>query len=125
MRFNRASTPEDFQRAFGNSNDPSQQWRKIGGGNKMGSAGAAVNAARRAQEANRDARKAARDNPFSINALNNEIGQIAGVYGDMGMHDIDGRGHFVTTGQLQKMKADPARFGLSPSQIRMINKIKI
>ena len=55
MRSNRASTPEDFRRAFGNSDDPHQQWRKIGGGNKMGSAGAAVNAARKAQKAARDA----------------------------------------------------------------------
>ena len=28
MRFNRASTPEDYRRAFGNSDDPRQQWRK-------------------------------------------------------------------------------------------------
>ena len=121
MYLSRTATPQDHINAFGNKDN----WKKWGGGNKMGSAGAAVNAARRAQKARRDAQKAASKNPFSINALNNEIGQIAGVYGDMGMHDIDGRGHFVTTGQLQKMKADPTRFGLSPSQIRMINKIKI
>ena len=29
MRSNRASTPEDYLRAFGNSDDPHQQWRKI------------------------------------------------------------------------------------------------
>ena len=56
MRFNRASTPEDYRRAFGDSDDPRQQWRKIGGGNKMGSAGAAINAKRRAQKQARDAR---------------------------------------------------------------------
>jgi len=55
MRSNRASTPEDFRRAFGSSDDPHQQWRKIGGGNKMGSGGRAVNAARKAQKAARDA----------------------------------------------------------------------
>jgi len=56
MRFNKAATPEDFLRAFGRSDDPRQQWRKWGGGNKMGSAGAAVNAARRAKaEARRSA----------------------------------------------------------------------
>ena len=56
MRSNRASTPEDYRRAFGYSDDPHQQWRKIGGGNKMGSAGASVNAARRAKaEARRSA----------------------------------------------------------------------
>ena len=56
MRFNRASTPEDYRRAFGNSDDPRQQWRKIGGGNKMGSAGASINAKRKAQKQARDAR---------------------------------------------------------------------
>jgi len=56
MRFNKASTPEDFRRAFGRSDDPRQQWRKWGGGNKMGTGGAAVNAARRAKaEARRSA----------------------------------------------------------------------
>ena len=56
MRFNRASTPEDYRRAFGNSDDPRQQWRKIGGGNKMGSAGASITAKRKAQKQARDAR---------------------------------------------------------------------
>ena len=53
MRYNKAATPEDFLRAFGQSSDPRHQHRKWGGGNKMGSGGAAVNAARRARaEAN-------------------------------------------------------------------------
>ena len=56
MRSNRASTPEDYLRAFGSSDDPRQQWRKIGGGNKMGSAGASINAKRKAQKQARDAR---------------------------------------------------------------------
>ena len=56
MRSNRASTPEDYLRAFGSSDDPRQQWRKIGGGNKMGSAGASKNAKRKAQKQARDAR---------------------------------------------------------------------
>ena len=122
MYLSRTATPEEHIKAFGNRDN----WRKWGGGNKMGIGGAAVSAARRAQKARRDAQKAASKNPFSINALNNEVGQIAGaVYGNMGMHDIDGRGHFVTTGQLQKMQADPARFNLSPGQIRMIRAIKL
>ena len=124
MYLSRTATPQDHINAFGNKDN----WKKWGGGNKMGSAGAAVNAARRAQKARRDAQKAASKNPFSINALNNEVGQIAGVpYGDMGMYDIStrGLGQFVTEGQLRKMQADPARFNLSPSQIRVINRIKI
>ena len=56
MRSNRASTPEDYLRAFGSSDDPHQQWRKIGGGNKMGSAGASITAKRKAQKEARDAR---------------------------------------------------------------------
>jgi hypothetical protein len=56
MRSNRASTPEDYLRAFGSSDDPHQQWRKIGGGNKMGSAGASITAKRKAQKQARDAR---------------------------------------------------------------------
>ena len=56
MRYNKAATPEDFLRAFGDSSDPRHQHRKWGGGNKMGSGGAAVNAARRARaEARRSA----------------------------------------------------------------------
>ena len=56
MRFNKAATPEDFRRAFGRSDDPRQQWRKWGGGNKMGSAGASIIAARRVKaEAERSA----------------------------------------------------------------------
>ena len=56
MRSIRASRPEDYLRAFGSSDDPRQQWRKIGGGNKMGSAGASINAKRKAQKQARDAR---------------------------------------------------------------------
>jgi hypothetical protein len=51
MRYNKAATPEDFLRAFGESSDPRHQHRKWGGGNKMGSGGAAVNAARKARAA--------------------------------------------------------------------------
>jgi hypothetical protein len=58
MRYNKAATPEDFLRAFGQSSDPRHQHRKWGGGNKMGSGGAAVNAARRARA---EARKSAPD----------------------------------------------------------------
>ena len=65
MYMSKTSTPQDHINAFGNRDN----WRTWTGGNKMGIGGAAVNAARRAQKANRDARKAARDNPFSIPSL--------------------------------------------------------
>ena len=56
MRFNKASTPEDFRRAFGESSDPRQQWRKWGGGRKKGLAGASISARRKAQKEARAAR---------------------------------------------------------------------
>ena len=51
--------------------------------------------------------------------------QIAGGHYGTGHSkhiDIDGRGWSVSPDQLQKMKANPERFNLSPSQIRMIKK---
>ena len=56
MRFNKAATPEDFRRAFGESSDPRQQWRKWGGGRKKGLAGASISARRKAQKEARAAR---------------------------------------------------------------------
>ena len=54
--------------------------------------------------------------------------QIAGGHYGMGYGkhiDIDGRGWMVSPEQLQKMKTNPERFNLTPSQIRMIKKAKI
>ena len=73
MRSNRASTPEDYRRAFGSSEGPRQQWRKIGGGNKMGSAGASINAKRRAQKQARDARGESDPIVSSIGAFLNKL----------------------------------------------------
>ena len=57
MRFNKAATPEDFRRAFGESSDPRQQWRKMGRWKiKWVSAGASITAKRKAQKEARDAR---------------------------------------------------------------------
>jgi hypothetical protein len=53
MRSSRTVTPEeweDYKWAFSEDTDLNN-WKKIGGGNKMGSGGGAVNAARRAQAA--------------------------------------------------------------------------
>ena len=49
--------------------------------------------------------------------------QVAGAYS--GMYDIDGRGWFVTGDQLNKMKANPERFNLSPAEIKMIQRLKV
>tara|TARA_R100000152_G_C6705193_1_gene133921 strand:+ start:61 stop:777 length:717 start_codon:yes stop_codon:yes gene_type:complete len=126
MYLSRTATPEDHINAFGNRDN----WRKWKGTSKKGTPLGRAHASGLMGRLNSiRAKNRAKSNPFSIPNLNNEVGQIAGVgydYGGLsGMHDIDGRGHFVTTGQLQKMKADPARFGLSPAQIKMINRIKI
>jgi len=74
MRSNRASTPEDFRRAFGTSDDPHQQWRKIGGGNKMGSGGRAVNAARRAKAEARRSAPDANVNDYTNKNLADRVG---------------------------------------------------
>jgi len=71
MYLSRTATQQDHINAFGNTDN----WRKWGGGNKMGSAGAAVNAARRAQKARRDAQ---RNNTFSIPSLNSLMALNAG-----------------------------------------------
>ena len=65
MYLSRTATPEDHINAFGNRDN----WRKWGGGNKMGTAGASINAARRAQKARRDAQR--NNDAFSIPSLNN------------------------------------------------------
>ena len=49
--------------------------------------------------------------------------QVAGAYS--GMYDIDGRGWFVTGDQLNRMKANPERFNLSPAEIKMIQRLKV
>ena len=45
---------------------------------------------------------------------------VAGVYGDAGMVDIDGKGWFVTPSQLFKMNDSPGNYNLSPREIRLI-----
>ena len=50
-----------------------------------------------------------------------DSGDIAGVYGDAGMIDIDGRGWFVTPSQLQKMHRNPGNYNLRPRDIRLID----
>jgi hypothetical protein len=65
MYMSKTSTPQDHINAFGNRDN----WRTWTGGNKMGIGGAAVNAARRAQKARRDAQR--NNDAFSIPSLNN------------------------------------------------------
>ena len=72
LRSSRVATRLDFTNfkdTFQGYDHGLGSWKKWGGGNKMGSAGASINAARRAQKARRDAQKAASKNPFSIPSL--------------------------------------------------------
>ena len=92
MRSNRASTPEDFRRAFGSSDDPHQQWRKIGGGNKMGSAGASVNAARRAKAEARRSAPDANVNNYTNKNLADRLGLTAlSNFVDSRVNDVQGK----------------------------------
>ena len=111
MRSNRASTPEDYLRAFGNSDDPHQQWRKIGGGNKMGSAGAAVNAARRARA---EARRSAPD-PNVNNYTNKNLADYLGL--GRFFSKIDAQ---VNDTQGKNMPSNPS-FGFSQKTLNAAN----
>jgi len=93
MYLSRATTAQDHINAFGNRDN----WRTWTGGNKMGSAGASVNAARKAQKANRDAR---RNNAFSIPSLNNVL--MAGD--NRGLNRS--RDYDVNTGDLKGITTD-------------------
>jgi hypothetical protein len=91
MRYNKAATPEDFLRAFGQSSDPRHQHRKWGGGNKMGSGGAAVNAARRARA---EAKKSAPDpnvNPYTNRNLADHLG-LGRFFSNIDAHVNDRQG---------------------------------
>ena len=92
MRYNKAATPEDFLRAFGQSSDPRHQHRKWGGGNKMGSGGAAVNAARRARA---EARRSAPDatvNNYTNKNLADRLGLTAlSNFVDSRVNDVQGK----------------------------------
>ena len=111
MRFNKAATPEDFLRAFGRSDDPRQQWRKWGGGNKMGSAGAAVNAARRAKA---EARRSAPDANVN-NYTNKNLADHLGL--GRFFSNIDAR---VNDTQGKNMPSNPS-FGFSQQTLNAAN----
>ena len=79
LRWSRVATSKsfaDFKDAFQGYDHGLGNWKKWGGGNKMGSGGAAVNAARRAQKARRDAQR--NNDAFSIPSLNSLMALNAG-----------------------------------------------
>ena len=92
MRYNKAATPEDFLRAFGQSSDPRHQHRKWGGGNKMGSGGAAVNAARRARAEARRSAPDANVNNYTNKNLADRLGLTAlSNFVDSRVNDTQGK----------------------------------
>ena len=92
MRYNKAATPEDFLRAFGDSSDPRHQHRKWGGGNKMGSGGAAVNAARRARAEARRSAPDANVNNYTNKNLADHLGLTAlSNFVDSRVNDVQGK----------------------------------
>jgi hypothetical protein len=92
MRYNKAATPEDFLRAFGQSSDPRHQHRKWGGGNKMGSGGAAVNAARRARAEARRSAPDANVNNYTNKNLADRLGLTAlSNFVDSRLNDVQGK----------------------------------
>jgi hypothetical protein len=92
MRYNKAATPEDFLRAFGQSSDPRHQHRKWGGGNKMGSGGAAVNAARRARAEARRSAPDANVNNYTNKNLADRLGLTAlSNFVDSRVNDVQGK----------------------------------
>jgi len=92
MRYNKAATPEDFLRAFGDSSDPRHQHRKWGGGNKMGSGGAAVNAARKARAEARRSAPDANVNNYTNKNLADRLGLTAiSNFVDSRVNDVQGK----------------------------------
>ena len=94
MRYNKAATPEDFLRAFGESSDPRHQHRKWGGGNKMGSGGAAVNAARRARAEARRSAPDANVNNYTNKNLADHLG-LGRFFSKIDAHVNDTQGKFM------------------------------
>jgi len=94
MRYNKAATPEDFLRAFGESSDPRHQHRKWGGGNKMGSGGAAVNAARRARAETRRSAPDANVNNYTNKNLADHLG-LGRFFNKIDAHVNDTQGKFM------------------------------
>ena len=69
LRLSRVATPKDFadfKEAFKDYDHGLGSWKKWGGGNKMGSGGAAVNAARKARA---EARRSAPDANVNLSLI--------------------------------------------------------
>jgi hypothetical protein len=77
LRLSRVATPKDFadfKEAFKDSDHGLGSWKKWGGGNKMGSGGAAVNAARRARAEARRSAPDANKNPYTKSSYDDGFG---------------------------------------------------
>ena len=62
--------------------------------------------------------------PGTKKAGSNKDTKIASYYGNQDLVDIDGKGWYVTPDQLKKMQLRPDKYNLTPSQIKMLKRVK-
>jgi len=95
LRLSRVATPKDFadfKEAFKDSDHGLGSWKKWGGGNKMGSGGAAVNAARRARAEARRSAPDANVNNYTNKNLADRLGLTAlSNFVDSRVNDVQGK----------------------------------
>jgi len=95
LRLSRVATPKDFadfKEAFKDYDHGLGSWRKWGGGNKMGSGGAAVNAARRARAEARRSAPDANVNNYTNKNLADRLGLTAlSNFVDSRVNDVQGK----------------------------------
>ena len=95
LRLSRVATPKDFadfKEAFKDYDHGLGSWKKWGGGNKMGSAGAAVNAARRARAEARRSAPDANVNNYTNKNLADRLGLTAlSNFVDSRVNDTQGK----------------------------------
>jgi hypothetical protein len=95
LRLSRVATPKDFadfKEAFKDYDHGLGSWKKWGGGNKMGSGGAAVNAARRARAEARRSAPDANVNNYTNKNLADRLGLTAlSNFVDSRLNDVQGK----------------------------------
>ena len=120
LRLSRVATPKDFadfKEAFKDYDHGLGSWKKWGGGNKMGSAGAAVNAARRARAEARRSAPDANVNNYTNKNLADRLGLTAlSNFVDSRVNDTQGKNmpsnpSFVGVGANPSFQSIGTQFG--------------
>jgi hypothetical protein len=121
LRLSRVATPKDFadfKEAFKDYDHGLGSWKKWGGGNKMGSGGAAVNAARRARAEARRSAPDANVNKYTNKNLADRLGLTA-LSNFVDSHLNDTQGKFMPSnpsfGFSQKTLNEAGARGADPS----------